>query len=95
MPQKDFRIAITHDLLLTPDSNSRSSEDDAVDEDFDRPRNLPRVSGEHLIIKQADGKQRRCKRCRKPAVYICQKCNIHLHIKCIAKYHEELPPTNQ
>lgn len=89
MQQKDFRVAITSALLLTPDNANRASEDRAPDgdEDYVQPLNMPRLSGEHLIVKQAEGKERRCKKCHKPCVYMCQKCNVHLHIKCFPSYN--------
>lgn len=85
MSQKDFRVMLTKALLLTPDN------DDAVDnpDDRDFQQRLPKVSEQHLIIEHPDGKRNRCKQCNKKALYLCQKCNVALHLKCFAEYHKD------
>lgn len=38
----------------------------------------------HAIIV---GTTRRCRLCRNTTIYICLKCNTHLHIKCFKQFH--------
>lgn len=101
LQQKQFRVAITEKLLLYEDKGQKLAEGeemeiseaatDSKDEDF-RPKNMPNVSGEHVIVKQAEGKVRRCKlaTCGKGTYFMCQRCNVHLHTKCFAQYHSSL-----
>lgn len=87
MPQKDFRVIITQELLLTDDP--ATSDEEKEGKDF-IPKNLPRVSGGHLVTKQHELKVRRCqwRACGKPTYYLCEKCNKHYHIKCFEKAHK-------
>lgn len=82
MSQKEIRIQIAEQLLLTSDQKS--------DSDNDYEQGLPRVTGEHLVLQYEDKKQRRCKvkKCNGKAIFYCQKCNVCLHPGCFADYHK-------
>lgn len=84
MPQKEFRVLIAEQLLLTSDSAEAQDSGDEF-----QPESLPKVSGDHLIAQYADKKQRRCqlKSCNGKATFFCRKCNICLHPVCFEKYH--------
>lgn len=87
MSQKQFKLSVTESLLLTDDKEALEVDEDL---EFQRPRNLPNVVGEHLIVRQPQGKCRRCqlKGCGKPTVWICEKCAKHMHSKCFKDFHE-------
>lgn len=101
MAQKDFRVQLATSLLLTNDltHSHGSTEDEAVDIDFERPRHLPRLDGEHVVIPHPNKTPRRCqgppqdmkkrKTCGTNTIFMCRKCNVHLHPKCFLKYHEK------
>lgn len=89
MSQKQFKLSVTESLLLTDDKEALEVDEDL---EFQRPRNLPNVVGEHLIVRQPQGKCRRCqlKGCGKPTVWMCEKCAKHMHSKCFKDFHEIL-----
>lgn len=100
MPQKDFRVKLATSLLLsnTPNHSNRSPEGEAVDDDFERPRNLPRLDGEHVVIAIPGSTRLRCqgpsqtqnrKTCGNMTRFMCKKCNVALHTKCFEKYHKK------
>lgn len=87
MSQKDFRVVIATALLLASDSIQGADPQD-LDEEFSTV-NLPKVFGEHIVIKQQENKYRRCKYCHKTTINMCQKCNAHLHTKCLENFHNQ------
>ena len=86
LSQVHFKVMVTESLLLT--DVSEAMEDD--DKEFERPRQLPYVSGEHIILRQIENKPRRCqlKGCGKPTIYMCKKCNKHVHTDCFSLFHQ-------
>ncbi|XP_046806454.1 piggyBac transposable element-derived protein 3-like [Lucilia cuprina] len=88
MSQKEFKIFVTEALLLT--EMKETTDDDDIDDKEYRPHNLPKIEGKHVIIRNPEGKHRRCqlKGCGKPTIYMCEKCNVHLHTKCFKLKHE-------
>nr|CAH7714195.1 unnamed protein product [Callosobruchus chinensis] len=43
----------------------------------------------HVMISHANKARRRCRVCHSHTVYICNKCNVHLHPSCSIKYHQK------
>ncbi|XP_066258479.1 piggyBac transposable element-derived protein 3-like [Euwallacea similis] len=43
----------------------------------------------HLIIPHTNKVRRRCRICHSHTIYICNKCNVHLHNSCFAQYHQK------
>lgn len=90
MPQKDFKVAIAEALALTSDlevgHEEPTDEENANDPEY-QPVGLPRISGICLIVRQPQGKRRRCKLCGKKTLYMCKKCNVHLHSDCFEEFH--------
>lgn len=91
MSQKDFRVEIAEQLLLTSDEKPKSNDGDDDDPTYVAGA-LPKLSGEHLVVQYADKKQRRCKlkSCTGKSTFYCQKCNVCLHPGCFEKYHEQI-----
>lgn len=85
MSQKDFRVNIASALLLLSDTSKNYVPYDS-DEEY-AVSDLPKVSGEHVVVNQLQGKYRRCRHCHKTTITMCQKCNVHLHTKCFEQYH--------
>lgn len=93
MSQLDFKNEVTKSLLFTSEDTmgetSASIEDEEEpDRDFRQP-NLPRVDGLHVPVKTDN--RRRCLVCApKATVFICEKCNVHLHPEnCFKLFHEK------
>lgn len=85
--QIEFKVKVTEDLLLTSDPETEDNENQYdADEDEDRPPGLPSIRGKHLVGKDPQQKSLRCAVCHKTTVYICTKCNRHLHPKCFNQY---------
>lgn len=80
--QKTFRINVCESLLLTP------SEDDVIESVHIEDTSIPKLDGNHLTVKDPNAKILRCKVCHKGTIYMCSKCNIHIHIKCFALYEK-------
>lgn len=40
----------------------------------------------HVIIKEKNKARSRCKLCNSHTIYICAKCNVHLHTDCFEGY---------
>lgn len=51
---------------------------------FSDPR---KISGEHYIMRNAEGRRIRCRQCKSTTLYICCQCGIGIHPKCFASYH--------
>lgn len=86
MPQKDFKIAVTSALLLTADPLP-SDKDVGNDKDINMVcDSVPNVTGSHLVERDPLGKYLRCKVCHKTTIYMCCKCNVHIHATCFTKY---------
>lgn len=49
MSQKQFKLSVTDSLLLTNDKEGIEVDDDT---EFQKPRDLQNVVGEHLIVRQ-------------------------------------------
>lgn len=83
MPQLEFKNFIVKNLLLASEDSlfdDSQNENDTAPEDVYRPSNLPRVTGMHAPIKTDN--RRRCIVCTpKATVFICVKCNVHLHVE--------------
>lgn len=43
----------------------------------------------HIIIKHPESSRRRCKECSNHTVFVCKKCQVHLHSKCFDAFHEK------
>lgn len=41
----------------------------------------------HAIVTSNPLARRRCKQCKSHTVYRCNKCHVHLHLKCSSDYH--------
>ncbi|XP_054720347.1 piggyBac transposable element-derived protein 3-like [Uloborus diversus] len=52
-------------------------------------KELLHLNNEHILVKNADGRQRRCqlKNCKRKPTTICQKCNVGLCLVCFPKFH--------
>lgn len=89
MPQLEFKNFIVKKLLASKDSlyDDSQNENDSAPEDIYRPNNLPRVTGMHAPIKTQN--RRRCIVCTpKATVFICEKCNVHVHAEnCFKIFH--------
>lgn len=88
LPQKDFKVIVTSALLTT---------DEPLNSDNDGDKNndssvgvsctpVPNIAGRHLVERNSFGKHLRCKVCHKTTIYMCCKCNVHIHAKCFTKY---------
>lgn len=42
----------------------------------------------HNIAKGILESRRRCRQCKSQTVYVCNKCNVSLHVKCSLDYHK-------
>ncbi len=42
----------------------------------------------HDISKSIPGSRRLCRQCKGQTVYVCNKCNVPLHVKCSLDYHK-------
>jgi hypothetical protein len=84
MPQIDFRVQVTEELLLTPDID-----DDEEFQGFVKVA-IPKIKGKHLVTKDPAQKYQRCGVCHKPTIFMCSKCNKHLHTKCFDQYPAHL-----
>lgn len=99
LSQFEFRSAVTVALLLEsvpepeeepePPADTNSDEDELVTP----PRtNIPAANVKsHIVARSPVGKHRRCKVCKKHTIYVCTKCNVHLHTGCFPAY----PPHQQ
>lgn len=91
--QLDFRVQLATNLLLTSDeaegvSGPSDVEDNTAENTFEPLRPCPRVSGKHEVVTQPQNKARRCQVCHKPTLRMCNKCQVHLHLKtCFATHH--------
>lgn len=43
----------------------------------------------HVIEKSATEQRRRCRICHSTTVFMCIKCNVHVHTKCFNRYHRK------
>lgn len=89
MSQKNFQVIMTDHLLTTSVSEESVKVNNNTDIDY-RPDNLIYLSGKHTLVKENEGKVRRCqlKGCGKPTYYMCKKCDKHMHFKCFNDYHK-------
>lgn len=85
MSQIEFKVKVTEDLLLTSDTDIQGNQNDSHNNETSFP-GLPNISGKHLIIKDPNQKYLRCGVCHKTTIFMCSKCNKHLHSKCFSQY---------
>lgn len=43
----------------------------------------------HLIVKDELKVRRRCKVCHSQTIYMCKRCNVHIHADCFNEYHSK------
>lgn len=83
MSQLDFKSYVALRLVKTEKIQVVRNISHPIDEiRFDK-------SG-HSIIFHETKARRRCRVCHKHTMYICQRCNVHLHVNCFASYHEKV-----
>lgn len=41
----------------------------------------------HTIIRHEEKARRRCKMCKNHTIYLCIRCNVHLHADCFDRFH--------
>lgn len=41
----------------------------------------------HNIVREEEGRRRRCRLCKTNSVYMCAKCKVHLHADCFDQFH--------
>ena len=82
MCQVDFKSNIALRLLKT--NTNRPVRNVAADIDELRFDNQG-----HLMVPNAQKFRRRCRVCHNHTIYICTKCNVHLHTGCFVKYHQK------
>lgn len=78
MSQIEFRVYVTESLL----QQSKPAK-------YREPVLLPSVRSDqvdHVIIR-SDGNRVRCRGCKKHTFFVCAKCNVALHPKCFAEFH--------
>lgn len=42
----------------------------------------------HIIAEERNKARRRCRQCKSTTIYICKKCQVHLHGHCFEKFHK-------
>jgi hypothetical protein len=42
----------------------------------------------HIIVRDEKISRRWCRVCSSQTIYVCQKCNVHLHTDCFSQFHE-------
>lgn len=42
----------------------------------------------HVIIQEAAKARRRCRVCHSATIYMCKKCNVHVHANCFEVFHK-------
>lgn len=86
MSQLDFKSYIAVRLLKSDDASSKKSTVGRPSkEPIPSEVRLDRVG--HVIMKHPDKARRRCKQCKSHTIYLCAKCQIHLHTDCFVNYH--------
>lgn len=97
LPQIEFRSYLVLALLQISDikeNESKCKQEDKRKLSLGRPSkdSLPSEvrydKGGHNITRHAKDKRRRCRLCKTNSVYMCDKCNVHLHSKCFTKFHK-------
>lgn len=41
----------------------------------------------HIIIREANSARKKCRFCKSTTIYVCKKCNVHLHPDCFEAFH--------
>ena len=41
----------------------------------------------HIIIEEENKARRRCRQCKSTTIYMCKKCQVHLHPDCFEVFH--------
>lgn len=41
----------------------------------------------HVIVEDKNKARRRCRQCKSTTIYMCVKCQVHLHANCFEKFH--------
>lgn len=59
-------------------------------------RNIPQTLDEvrfdnvgHTVVSHTTKARKRCRVCHSHTIYLCQKCNVHLHASCFITYHRK------
>lgn len=84
MSQIDFRINVTTILLSCGKTTSTEVNENVVSTNSMLNINLAVHCAEHI----PGNKRWRCKVCHVASRYMCNKCNVALHINCFDKYSE-------
>lgn len=80
--QVDFKSYVALRLLKTDKTIIQKNLAPAIDE-------LRYDNKGHLMISHANKARRRCRICHSHTIYICNKCNVHLHTSCFVQYHQK------
>lgn len=87
MTQLDFKSYIAVRLLKSDDAHaSNITIGRPPKEPVPNEMRFDRVG--HVIFKHPDKLRRRCKQCKNHTIYLCRKCNVHLHSDCFENFHK-------
>ncbi|KAF6215702.1 hypothetical protein GE061_000033 [Apolygus lucorum] len=90
MPLLEFRRRITRSYLSLPSiSNPKLSGRPSLAKALDKriPRDVEKNQNDHYVERTEEGKQRKCAVCKKNARKQCSKCDVGIHIHCMAIWH--------
>lgn len=80
MSQVDFKSYIALRLLK---SEAKKAKSDILTV----PNEIRTDQSGHLIIQHELKTRRRCKVCHSQTIYMCKRCNVHIHTNCFQQYH--------
>lgn len=43
----------------------------------------------HVIVEEENKARRRCRQCKNNTIYMCSKCQVHLHTNCFQSFHSK------
>lgn len=86
LSQLDFRSYVVLSLLKP---NGQRNINLGRSSNASLPNDVQYDNEGHMIIKHPQSARRRCRECRSTTVFICFKCNVHLHTKCFQEFHSK------
>lgn len=89
MSQLDFKSYIAYRLLKIQNHEEPDQPGPSNRVPCNTPTEVRMDNVGHVIVQEPTKARRRCRVCHSATIYMCKKCNVHIHANCFQTFHNK------